>query len=193
MLRCNFDSKASTMRKKATVNRQLIKARTRAEEGEIKREERRGRNEGEEEEKEGEKKVERVGTRSHDLEGRGRVQARLKLPLCLTDLETARFAIAPSAPTHHPAHPPSAAQRTVLLAGNHSRPTWNFANGISPFTGELTRNPSNRCPTDSIPRVSFFLFLDSLPAMNRFATWDGTLFSRVSLLLFPSICFERKI
>lgn len=94
MLRCNFDSKASTMRKKATVNRQLIKARTRAEEGEIKREERRGRNEGEEEEKEGEKKVERVGTRWHDLEGRGRVQARLKLPLCLTDLETARFAIA---------------------------------------------------------------------------------------------------
>lgn len=33
-----------------------------------------------------------VGTRWHDLEGRGRVQARL--PLCLTDLETARFAIA---------------------------------------------------------------------------------------------------
>lgn len=125
-----------------------------------------------------------MGTRWHDLEGRGRVQARLKLPLCLTDLETARFAIAPptpSAPTHHPAHPPSsAAQRTVLLAGNHSRPTWNFANGISPFTGGRTRNPTNRCPTDSIdPPGSFFLFF----FVPRFVVTNRRLSSRVSLSL----------
>lgn len=131
-----------------------------------------------------------MGTRWHDLEGRGRVQARLKLPLCLTDLETARFAIAPptpSAPTHHPAHPPSSAtQRTVLLAGNHSRPTWNFANGISPFTGGRTRNPTNRCPTDSIPPGSFFLFFFRSSIFE-----SSTLLSRFSFFLDQFRDFEK--
>lgn len=115
-----------------------------------------------------------MGTRWHDLEGRGRVQARLKLPLCLTDLETARFAIAR---LHRP--PPTtrlilrprhkelssspgiiAALRGILqmefprLQGTHQESFEQVSNGFDPSS-------------------FFFSFLDSLPAMNRLATRDA--------------------
>ena len=140
--------------KTTTFNWQLIKARAERTRKKIKKEKERER-EREKEENGG------VGTRWHDLEGRGRVQARLKLPLCLTDLETARFAIAW---LHWPHTTNASSARNTKNCPPRSGITfvpyvdvckWNFA----VFGTSFTRNCSNRCPTFTEFSPFFFFFL----------------------------------
>lgn len=100
-------------------------------------------------------------TRWHDLEGRGRVQARLKLPLCLTDLETARFAIAW---LHRPHTTNASSARNTKNCPPRWEsppcPTWNFANGISPFWEHRPQESFKQ--VFSVHRILLLLFFSLL-------------------------------
>lgn len=170
--------------KRGTVNRQLIINKGTGT--------RRGRRAKLKEEKERKKwSGACVGTRWHDLEGRGRVQARLKLPLCLTDLETARFAIACDSIGPH---------ATRLIRGTKNCPPrhesyppyvefckWNF-----PVSG------GNILPTGvqriGFPQFLFFSFFSLFLFDDSFnESRTKFLFLRFSASFFSSICFGKKV
>lgn len=129
-------------------------------------------------------------TRWHDLEGRGRVQTRLKLPLCLTDLETARFAIAW---LHRPHTTNASSARNTKNCPPRWEsppcPTWNFANGISPFWEHRPQESFKQ--VFSVHRILLLLF--SLFSMFRsvlLVQTNDAMLGRVSVDFLTFTYFE---